>query len=412
MKIDKTIRLWVFIFFIITPIYTYSQEIKWTTVPYELIYPSELMSIGNIKLDNGDVTPNADLYIDFENEKIFYRNSKNNVIFSIFKEDFSKISVFDYKKGEMVRDYEFYGDLGEEIGASIRKKLYDKVDLNVLKITSVQKEGFFNRKQPKFYINNSGDLDVSNKSTIVCKVISIGTGFINYLDSDGDLWTRNNNIAKNISAGDGESKSDKREEKKIARKQARILNINLDNESFLNTRELYDYFYEQYEKNFYESINNFKKDFEGKIFTDILSKWGPFSQQFTLSSTKNLFVWNFERKITEGETSTIGATSSISGQYGINTSASKYSLGGYGSVIDSYSSINKTSFLNYYSNNVTQQYSARFGYFTGISTKTEIMVDDTKKIALVVDDKGIIQEVIANDFFPIPYYGIFINFIE
>lgn len=96
MKIDKTIRLWVFIFFIITPIYTYSQEIKWTTVPYELIYPSELMSIGNIKLDNGDVTPNADLYIDFENEKIFYRNSKNNVIFSIFKEDFSKISVFDY----------------------------------------------------------------------------------------------------------------------------------------------------------------------------------------------------------------------------------------------------------------------------------------------------------------------------
>ena len=362
-----------------------------------------------------------------ENEKIFYRNSKNNVIFSIFKEDFSKISVFDYKKGEMVRDYEFYGDLGEEIGASIRKKLYDKVDLNVLKITSVQKEGFFNRKQPKFYINNSGNLDVSNKSTIVCKVISIGTGFINYLDSDGDLWTRNNNIAKNISAGDGESKSDKREEKKIARKQARILNINLENESFLNTRELYDYFYEQYEKNFYESLNKFKKDFEGKIFTDILSKWGPFSQQFTLSSTRNLFVWNFERKITEGETSTIGATSSISsltqssstqgiasisGQYGINTSASKYSLGGYGSVIDSYSSINKTSFLNYYSNNVTQQYSARFGYFTGISTKTEIMVDDTKKIALVVDDKGIIQEVIANDFFPIPYYGIFINFIE
>ena len=427
MKIDKTIRLWVFIFFIITPIYTYSQEIKWTTVPYELIYPSELMSVGNIKLDNGDVTPNADLYIDFENEKIFYRNSKNNVIFSIFKEDFSKISVFDYKKGEMVRDYEFYGDLGEEIGASIRKKLYDKVDLNVLKITSVQKEGFFNRKQPKFYINNSGNLDVSNKSTIVCKVISIGTGFINYLDSDGDLWTRNNNIAKNISAGDGESKSDKREEKKIARKQARILNINLENESFLNTRELYDYFYEQYEKNFYESLNKFKKDFEGKIFTDILSKWGPFSQQFTLSSTKNLFVWNFERKITEGETSTIGVTSSISsltqssstqgiasisGQYGINTSASKYSLGGYGSVIDSYSSINKTSFLNYYSNNVTQQYSARFGYFTGISTKTEIMVDDTKKIALVVDDKGIIQEVIANDFFPIPYYGIFINFIE
>ena len=117
-----------------------------------------------------------------------------------------------------------------------------------MEITSVEKEGFFNRKQPKFFINNTGELDVSNKAIVTCKILSIYPNGIGYLDSEGDLWLRSNKGAQNISAGEGENKASKREEKKEARKQARILNINIFEQSFLNTSELYSFFYDEYEK--------------------------------------------------------------------------------------------------------------------------------------------------------------------
>jgi len=404
-----------------------SQEIKWTTVPFEAISPSELVSSGIIELDNGDKTPQADLYINFGQKKIFYRNQKSNSIFSIFKEDFAKISVSDYKDGEMVRDGEFYGDVGQEIGASLRKTLYNKADLNILNITSVQKEGFFNRKQPKFFINANGELDVSNKAIVVCKILSLSPSGFGYLDSEGDLWLRGNSRAKNISAGEGEDKAAKREEKKEARKQARILNINFANKSFLNTRELYDYFYEEYEKNFYESLEQFREDFKGRNLREFLSSWGPHAEQFELDSNTKLFVWSFERKITESESTTVGASTilskitqtsetntnaSITAQYGINTKTSKYNLGGYGSVMNSYSKIRGNSFLNYYSKNVIRQYASQQATYVGRTTSTEILVDDTKKIGLIVNNDLIIQEVVAKNFFPEPYYGVTINFFD
>jgi hypothetical protein len=409
------------------PLSIISQEIKWNTVPFEAISPSELVSSGIIELDNGDKTPQADLYINFGQKKIFYRNQKSNSIFSIFKEDFSKISVSDYKDGEMVRDGEFYGDVGQEIGASLRKNLYNKADLNIMNITSVQKEGFFNRKQPKFLINADGELDVSNKAIVVCKILSLTPLGFGYLDSEGDLWLRGNSRAKNISAGEGEDKAAKREEKKEARKQARILNINFANKSFLNTRELYDYFYKEYEKNFYESLEQFREDFKGRNLREFLSSWGPHTEQFQIDSDTKMFVWGFERKITESESTTVGASTilskitqtsetntnaSITAQYGINTKTSKYNLGGYGSVMNSYSKIRGSSFLNYYSKNVIRQYASQQATYVGRSTSTEILVDDTKKIGLIVNNDLIIQEVVAKNFFPEPYYGVAINFFD
>ena len=109
----------IFIFFYFTG---FSQEIKWTTVTKNEYNPEQLISRGIVTLDNGDKTPEADLYIDFDSETIFYRNTQNNAIFSIFKEDFSSISLNEYKNGETVRDGAFYGEVGEEIAASLRKK--------------------------------------------------------------------------------------------------------------------------------------------------------------------------------------------------------------------------------------------------------------------------------------------------
>ena len=56
------------------PLGLYSQEIKWTTISKVEYNPDQLISQGIITLDNGDKTPEADLYIDFDEEKIFYRN--------------------------------------------------------------------------------------------------------------------------------------------------------------------------------------------------------------------------------------------------------------------------------------------------------------------------------------------------
>ena len=96
----------------------------------------------------------------------------------------------------------------------------------------------------------------------------------------------------------------------------------------------------------------------------------------------------------------------------INTKTSKYNLGGYGSVMNSYSKIRGNSFLNYYSKNVIRQYASQQATYVGRTTSTEILVDDTKKIGLIVNNDLIIQEVVAKNFFPEPYYGVTINFFD
>ena len=402
-----------------------SQDIKWNTVTKNEYNPIQLISRGVVTLDNGDKTPEADLYIDFAGETIFYRNTINNAIYSIYKEDFKSISLNEYEDGKEVNDGAFYGDVGEEIAASLRKKLYEKADLNFITITSVKKEGFFTRNQPKFEVND-GELDVSNKSKVSAKLIGINLRRIEYLDEDGDLWDRGN-YAGFLGLGGVETTSDDKEKRKEARKSARILNINFGNKFFLNTRALYDYFYNEYEKNFYQSLEDFKNDYIGMNVKDLLKDWGPNSQLFELDSNTFEYVWVFERTVTDKESSTTGtmssikkaltkstteSTGSISTSYGINTNASKYNLGGYGSIMNSYTKVNKNSFLNYYSTNVTSQYSQTQTSFSSQTRGTDISVDDSKKIGVIVNKDLIVTDVLEKNYFPTPYYGVEIRFVE
>ena len=402
-----------------------SQDIKWNTVTKNEYNPIQLISRGVVTLDNGDKTPEADLYIDFAGETIFYRNTINNAIYSIYKEDFKSISLNEYEDGKDVNDGAFYGDVGEEIAASLRKKLYEKADLNFITITSVKKEGFFTRNQPKFEVND-GELDVSNKSKVSAKLIGINLRRIEYLDEDGDLWDRGN-YAGFLGLGGVETTSDDKEKRKEARKSARILNINFGNKFFLNTRALYDYFYNEYEKNFYQSLEDFKNDYIGMNVKDLLKDWGPNSQLFELDSNTFEYIWVFERTVTEKESSTTGtmssikkaltkstteSTGSISTSYGINTNASKYNLGGYGSIMNSYTKVNKKSFLNYYSTNVTSQYSQTQTSFSSQTRGTDISVDDSKKIGVIVNKDLIVTDVLEKNYFPTPYYGVEIRFVE
>ena len=402
-----------------------SQDIKWNTVTKNEYNPIQLISRGVVTLDNGDKTPEADLYIDFAGETIFYRNTINNAIYSIYKEDFKSISLNEYEDGKDVNDGAFYGDVGEEIAASLRKKLYEKADLNFITITSVKKEGFFTRNQPKFEVND-GELDVSNKSKVSAKLIGINLRRIEYLDEDGDLWDRGN-YAGFLGLGGVETTSDDKEKRKEARKSARILNINFGNKFFLNTRALYDYFYNEYEKNFYQSLEDFKNDYIGMNVKDLLKDWGPNSQLFELDSNTFEYVWVFERTVTDKESSTTGtmssikkaltkstteSTGSISTSYGINTNASKYNLGGYGSIMNSYTKVNKNSFLNYYSTNVTSQYSQTQTSFSSQTRGTDISVDDSKKIGVIVNKDLIVTDVLEKNYFPTPYYGVEIRFVE
>ena len=402
-----------------------SQDIKWNTVTKNEYNPIQLISRGVVTLDNGDKTPEADLYIDFAGETIFYRNTINNAIYSIYKEDFKSISLNEYEDGKDVNDGAFYGDVGEEIAASLRKKLYEKADLNFITITSVKKEGFFTRNQPKFEVND-GELDVSNKSKVSAKLIGINLRRIEYLDEDGDLWDRGN-YAGFLGLGGVETTSDDKEKRKEARKSARILNINFGNKFFLNTRALYDYFYNEYEKNFYQSLEDFKNDYIGMNIKDLLKDWGPNSQLFELDSNTFEYIWVFERTVTEKESSTTGtmssikkaltkstteSTGSISTSYGINTNASKYNLGGYGSIMNSYTKVNKKSFLNYYSTNVTSQYSQTQTSFSSQTRGTDISVDDSKKIGVIVNKDLIVTDVLEKNYFPTPYYGVEIRFVE
>ena len=160
---------------------------------------------------------------------------------------------------------------------------------------------------------------------------------------------------------------------------------------------------------------------------DLLKEWGPNSQLFELDSNTFEYVWVFERKVTEKESSTTGAmnsikkaltksttqtTGSISTSYGINTNASKYNLGGYGSIMNSYTKVNKDSFLNYYSTNVTAQYSQTQTTFSSRTRGTDIRVDDSKKIAVIVNKDLIVTDVLEKNYFPTPYYGVEIRFVD
>ena len=101
-------RLLLLIIILLLNFNSFSQEIKWTTITKNEYNPTEMKARGIVTLDNGDKTPEADLYINFNTQRIFYKNAVNNSIFSIHKEDFSSISLNEYEDGKAVRDGAFF----------------------------------------------------------------------------------------------------------------------------------------------------------------------------------------------------------------------------------------------------------------------------------------------------------------
>ncbi len=180
--------------------------------------------------------------------------------------------------------------------------------------------------------------------------------------------------------------------------------------------------------NFLESLNDFKEAFIGRKLTDLLLELGPVSEKIDIANNQSIFIWSFERKITEAEgysnsstdskilslfDSQRSSSGSISSYYGIDTSSSKLYLGGYGNITKSFSNINGRSFLNYYSRNVSNQYIAGTSISSGQSYSTSVQIDDTKKIAVIVDNStSKIIEVLEKNYFSLPYYGITISFVD
>lgn len=397
----------------------YSQNVKWTNIPKESYNPDLYLSEGTIKLKNKDETPEADLLIDFESYRIYYLNKLNNTRYRLDYDDFTSVSLNDYNEGkEVTTDKLFEGEIGEEIAASLRKKLFQDADLNILIIKSVEKEGFFNRRKPKFEVLN-GELNVSNQASVTIKLIGISPNSIEYIDSDGDLWIKTK--GKTLTFSDDDSKI------KEARKAARILNVAFGNRFFFDTDDLYRFFYEEYEKNYYESLERFKQDYTGKNIKELLKQWGPNSQQFILNTDNTEYVWVFPRTVREYESYTSALAvkrelevnisnkeggGSIFSNYGINTNTSKISLGGYNKVINSYSNINGNSFLGYYSKNVSSQYTNSLSRLNANTIGSDITVDVSQKIGVIVDRNLNITEVLEKNYFPEPYYGVEIRFVQ
>lgn len=415
----------LFLVFLLCSPQVFSQKFSWERVPKNEIDPRYYSSTGKLKLFNGDETNTVDMLIDFKQQIIYYTNNENNISFSLNGGDFARVSIPEFKDGDFIPYVSFFGSLSDEVGAALRRRLYLKAELNEITITSVVKEGFFNRREPKFYVTDNGELDVSNKDNILCKILRITPFYLEYIDSEGDLWSRVWKKARNLTTN-SDSNSEERQKKREARKQARILNIFYEDKKYLSIRELYDDLFDEYEDNFYESIGDFNEFYVGQNITDIIKEWGPFHYRQSISDTRTQYVWDFQKSITETQsksysskittstgqtTSSTNARASIYKNLGIS-STSNINSNGLGVVVKSYGTVNANSFLNYYSKNYTQskfrRYSSTSSYYSGTSVTT----DETSKLGLLVDENNVVVEVITKNYFPEPEYGITISFID
>lgn len=419
----KTSTLFLIFLLCLTPLF--SQNFSWERVPYNEIDPRYYSSRGKLKLFNGDETNNVDMLIDFSERSIYYTNKDNNISYHLNGGDFSRVSIPEFKEGDFVTSWAVFGTLSDEIGAALRTGLYQKAQLNEIKITSVVKQGFFNRGEPKFYVTNNGELDVSNKADILCKILAVTPYTLEYIDSEGEIWSRNWKKAKNITTNSDNS-GDAMAKKREARKQARILNIFYKNNKYISIKELYDDLYEDYEDNFYESIEDFKAFYVGKNITTVIKEWGPFHNRQSISNTLTQYVWDFQKSITESQsksisttmttgasktTSSTNARASIYENLGVTTS-SNINSNGLGVIVKSYGTANVNSFLNYYSKNYTYSRFNRSSLTSSYYSGTSITTDETSKLGLLVNENNIVVEVITKNYFPEPEYGITISFID
>lgn len=420
---------------------THSQTIRWNMVSKDSIFPKRLKTEGYLKINEAK-TNFTDLYFDFENNMLFYSNKSNKQYISVSQEDYIgyvKASIFlsipEYENGKEVKlfDSDYRNDFSGKIAKVLRQKVYEKDNyLNTIRITTgvIRKEN----QEPKiippsnklvFTVNNSKDLDVVNKTTINCKLISITPKALEYITSDGEIYIRNNQLTKSLTLEDGKSNSEKRKEKRKIKNQIRIVNIQFGDLLFLNIQDFYNFIYSDYESRFYASQKQFKNDMKGKKVMEILSNWGPFSEKLNIGD-KNIFVWNYDRKITESTSNSISQlttitnsdfSSEVSATATINSNSynySDYSISGYGDVLNYYKNTYgaSNSYIDYYSRNSAKQFTTRF-QTSNSKTKTKgFTIDDTKKIGLIVNEKLIVEELITKNFFESPKYGDTINFVD
>lgn len=198
------------------------------------------------------------------------------------------------------------------------------------------------------------------------------------------------------------------------------------NNKYLSIRELYDDLYEDYEDNFYESIEDFKAFYVGKNIITVIKEWGPFHNRQSISKNLTQYVWDFQKSITESQsksisttmtkgasetTSSTNARASIYKNMGV-TNSSNINSNGLGVIVNSYGTANVNSFLNYYSKNYTYSRLIRSSITSRYYSGTSITTDETSKLGLLVNENNIIVEVITKNYFPEPEYGITISFID
>ena len=398
------------LFFLITQ-NIFAQDIKWNIVDSDEIDPPELDARGIIILNNGDETPEVDLTIDFDNKFIYYKDPQNKSLFSLTQRDFKKVSITNVS--EPVSSLVFFYEVGSYVRRLLRKDLFNNENLNEIEVASVKKKNFLHTGKPRFeYTNNT--LNVTNMRTIKSKVLSISPSIIEYFDSDGDVWYRNNKKARNITGLDKieEISDEKKENANESFFQKRILNIKFGDKYFLNTRELYNYFFREYRNRFYESIEKFKKELIGEHLIDILIDWGPFTEQYKIDSNNTLYIWNETLLVTDKEMSSFGSSNSNTLSKSTNTGVGYWRVNLFGNVLKSNYDLSGNSFLKYYTRNTNKSTSNTLNTYAERSIGSDITTDQSRKIAIIVDENQKIKEVILKNYFTYPEYGVKINFIE
>ena len=389
-----------------------SQNIIWKNADKSKILPNTIKINGVIEFYNGVISPFNELYIDQKNEFVYYFDKNSNTAFKIYDDEISTLGTPSFKNGENVKISQIFGEFSEEFFGALRKEIYNEVELNTFKITSVI-------RRPKYSVIDR-KLDVSNKIVVMAKILSLRPNSIEFIDSDGNIIRQNTTKITLIEGGDDKMN------RKLSRKKIRILDINFNNEVYLEINNLYDHFYDEYKKKYYQNLVDFKESYLSKDFNNVLLDWGPFTEKFILNNGKTMYTWSFAQKYSESElvsrsTSSIlsssssssitNANASLSSLYGINTDT-QVKVSGYQGVINSYSSVRGNSFLSYYSSNVKNQYSVSSTTYNSQQKGSEIEIDISKKISLIVDSNDKIIEVLENNFFQEPYYGVLIKFYE
>tara|TARA_Y100001958_G_scaffold153764_1_gene141693 strand:- start:149 stop:1324 length:1176 start_codon:yes stop_codon:yes gene_type:complete len=389
-----------------------SQDIIWKNADKSKILPNTIKINGVIEFYNGVISPFNELYIDQKNEFVYYFDKNSNTAFKIYDDEISTLGTPSFKNGENVKISQIFGEFSEEFFGALRKEIYNEVELNTFKITSVI-------RRPKYSVIDR-KLDVSNKIVVMAKILSLRPNSIEFIDSDGNIIRQNTTKITMIEGGDDKMN------RKLSRKKIRILDINFNNEVYLEINNLYDYFYDEYKKKYYQNLVDFKDSYLSKDFNNVLLDWGPFTEKFILNNGKTMYTWSFPQKYSESElvsrstsstlsssssSSITNANASLSSLYGINTDT-QVKVSGYQGVINSYSSVRGNSFLSYYSSNVKNQYSVSSTTYNSQQKGSEIEIDISKKISLIVDSNDKIIEVLENNFFQEPYYGVLIKFYE